>query len=76
MSSNEIHNGADDNASGVAGILELAHKLSSNRGKLKRSIIFVAFNAEEQGIYGSKHFINNPLVPKDKIITMINLDMI
>ena len=76
MSSNEIHYGADDNASGVAGILELAHKLSANRDKLRRSIIFVAFNAEEQGIYGSKHFINNPPVPKDKIITMINLDMI
>ena len=76
MRSNEIHNGADDNASGVAGILELAHKLSANRDKLRRSIIFVAFNAEEQGIYGSKHFINNPPIPKDKIITMINLDMI
>jgi len=76
MGSNEIHNGADDNASGVAGILELAHKLSSNRDMLNRSIVFVAFNAEEQGIFGSKYFINNSPIPKDKIITMINLDMI
>ena len=76
INSREIHNGADDNASGVAGMLELASKLSLNRDKLNRSIIFVGFNAEEQGIYGSKHFINNPPVPKDKIITMINLDMI
>ena len=76
IGSKEIHNGADDNASGVAGILELAHKLSLNRNLLNRSIVFVAFNAEEQGIFGSKYFINNSQIPKDKIITMINLDMI
>ena len=76
IGSKEIHNGADDNASGVAGILELAHKLSLNRGLLNRSIVFIAFNAEEQGIFGSKYFINNSQIPKDKIITMINLDMI
>ena len=49
LSSNEIHYGADDNASGVAGILELAHKLSANRDKLRRSIIFVAFNPSFEG---------------------------
>jgi hypothetical protein len=76
IGSKEIHNGADDNASGVAGILELAHKLSLNRNLLNRSIVFVAFNAEEQGIFGSKYFINNSQISKDKIITMINLDMI
>ena len=72
----EIHNGADDNASGVAGMLELASKLSLNRDKLNRSIIFVGFNAEEQGILGSKYFVENFPSSKQNIITMINMDMI
>ena len=76
MNSREIHNGADDNASGVAGIIELAKQLSYDQKSLNRSILFVAFNAEEQGILGSKFFINNFPVPKEKIVTMINLDMI
>tara|TARA_B100000902_G_scaffold3310_1_gene4195 strand:- start:163 stop:1422 length:1260 start_codon:yes stop_codon:yes gene_type:complete len=76
MNSNEIHNGADDNASGVAGMLELASKLSQNRKKLNRSIVFVGFNAEEQGILGSKYFVENFFKSKDNIITMINMDMI
>jgi Zn-dependent M28 family amino/carboxypeptidase len=76
MNSNQIHNGADDNASGVAGVIELAKQLSYNQKKLNRSILFVAFNAEEQGILGSKFFINNTPVPKNNIVAMINLDMI
>ena len=76
MNSSEIHNGADDNASGVAGIIELAKQLSYDQKSLNRSILFVAFNAEEQGILGSKFFINNFPVPREKIVTMINLDMI
>ena len=76
MNSREIHNGADDNASGVAGMLELASKLSLNRDKLNRSIIFVGFNAEEQGILGSKYFVENFPSSKQNIITMINMDMI
>jgi len=76
MSSRAIHNGADDNASGVAGMLELASKLSVERKSLQRSIIFVAFNAEEQGIFGSKYFVQNSPVNPSNIITMINLDMI
>ena len=76
MNSNQIHNGADDNASGVAGVIELAKQLSYNQKKLNRSILFVAFNAEEQGILGSKFFINNAPVPRNNIVAMINLDMI
>ena len=71
-----IHNGADDNASGVAGILEIAEKLVANRSNLKRSIIIISFSAEEMGLLGSKYFIANPLVELKKIKYMLNLDMI
>jgi hypothetical protein len=74
--SNAIHNGADDNASGTAGILELAEKLSANRKMLKRSILLMAYNAEEEGLLGSKYFVNNPTVDFSKITAMINMDMI
>jgi len=71
-----IHNGADDNASGTAGVIELAQKLSANRSKLKRSVIFVAFTGEEMGLLGSKEFVSKPPVDLKKVNAMINLDMI
>lgn len=71
-----VHNGADDNASGVAGVIELAQKLSANRQFLKRPVILVAFAAEEMGLIGSKEFVKHPPVPLSKIIAMINMDMI
>ena len=71
-----IHNGANDNASGTSGLLELAHKLQSNRQLLKRSILLVGFDAEEKGLLGSKFFIANPTIEKNNIVTMINMDMI
>lgn len=74
--SNAIHNGADDNASGTAGILELAEKLSANQNLLKRSILLMAYNAEEEGLLGSKYFVKNPTVDLSKITAMINMDMI
>ena len=70
-----IYNGADDNASGVAGILEIAEKICLNNTH-KRSIIFMAFGAEEQGLVGSKFLCDNLPVPPEKIRLMINLDMI
>jgi hypothetical protein len=70
------HNGADDNASGTAGVIELAQKLSANRSKLKRSIVFVAFAGEEMGLLGSKEFVNKPPVDLKKVNAMINMDMI
>ena len=71
-----IHNGADDNASGTAGVIELAQKLSANRSKLKRSFVFVAFTGEEMGLLGSKEFVNKPPVDLKKVNAMINMDMI
>lgn len=70
------HPGADDNASGVAALIELAGKISSQRETLRRSYIFVAFGAEEKGLLGSKHFAENPVTDLTNIKTMINLDMI
>ncbi len=71
-----VHNGADDNASGVAVVIELAEKFSAEQTTLKRSMLFVAFDAEEQGLLGSKYFVEHSPVPIDSIILMINLDMI
>jgi aminopeptidase YwaD len=69
-----VHCGADDNASGVAAILEIAGAIRSI--KPKRSVIIVAFGAEELGLVGSKYFFKNKLVDPKKIKAMINLDMI
>lgn len=71
-----FHPGADDNASGTATLLEIAEKLAANRDSLDRSVILVAFGAEEQGLVGSRYFIENPPVPKDQIKLMINMDMV
>lgn len=71
-----VHNGADDNASGVASIIEIAGKLSANQKQLKRGVIVVAFGAEEMGILGSKYFMAHPPVPEEKIKAMVNLDMV
>lgn len=72
----KIHHGADDNASGVSAILELARRLAANREGLGRSVVFVAFSAEELGLLGSSYFVRSPSVPFDKITAMINLDMV
>lgn len=71
-----IHFGADDNASGTAGMMELARILAADRKNLKRSVLFMAFSAEEEGLIGSAHFTRNPTVPLEKIAAMINMDMI
>lgn len=69
-----IHYGADDNASGTAGIIELARAVSAS--PLKRSVLFMAFSGEEKGLLGSKHWVTTPTVPLDRVVAMINLDMI
>ncbi|AFH49589.1 Putative aminopeptidase [Ignavibacterium album JCM 16511] len=71
-----IHNGADDNASGTTGVLELAEKFASEKNNLKRSIFFFAFSGEELGLLGSSYLVNHFPVPTEKVITMINMDMI
>ncbi|AFH50892.1 Putative aminopeptidase [Ignavibacterium album JCM 16511] len=68
--------GANDNASGSAGVLEIAKAFVADKVKPKRSIIFVSFASEEQGLNGSKHFVENLKVPEEKIVAMLNLDCI
>lgn len=72
----EVHNGADDNASGTSMIMELAQALAPHKAKLQRPVYFVAFTAEEIGLRGSEHFVNNPPVATEKMAAMINFDMI
>ncbi|AXE18480.1 peptidase M28 [Runella rosea] len=72
----KIHNGADDNASGVAGLLELARYYAQNDVKEPYNFLFIAFGAEELGLVGSRYFVNNPTLPLDKIHFMSNMDMI
>jgi len=71
---NEVHNGADDNASGVSIVIELAKSFKKINNK--RSIIFIAFGAEEMGLIGSKFFVNSSLIENKNIQTMINFDMV
>lgn len=71
-----VHNGADDNASGVGGILALAEEFIKMKDKPKRSIIVVAFSGEEMGLLGSKYFVQHPPVELKKIKAMFNFDMI
>jgi hypothetical protein len=70
----DIHHGADDNASGVAGLIELARMLSSQ--KLKRTVVFIAFSGEEEGLIGSSYYVNHPIIPLANTVAMINMDMI
>ena len=72
----EIHHGADDNASGTAGLIELARLFSVQRPKLKRTLIFIAFGGEEEGLLGSNYYVNHPLAPLTNTVGMINMDMI
>ena len=72
----EIHHGADDNASGTAGVLELARLFASQRPRLKRTIVFICFSGEEEGLLGSSYYVNHPIVPLANTIAMINMDMI
>src|SRR5689334_1773064 len=72
----EIHHGADDNASGTAGLIELARLFSAQRPKLKRTLIFIAFSGEEEGLLGSNYYVNHPLAPLTTTVGMINMDMI
>ncbi len=76
-SDRQIHNGADDNASGTAGLLEIAQKISSvDRENIKRSILFIAFGAEETGLLGSAYFTKSKLFEEMNVVAMLNMDMI
>lgn len=73
--STEIHHGADDNASGVSAMLELARQFAKEK-KNKRTIIFIAFGGEEEGLLGSQYYVSNPAFPIAKTVAMINMDMV
>ena len=72
----QIHPGADDNASGTAGVLELARLFAPLKGQLERGILFMSFSGEELGLLGSAHWVKEPTLPLDKCVAMINMDMI
>lgn len=71
----EIHNGADDNASGTSGVLELA-RVFGGGSKLHRNVVFMLFSGEERGLLGSDHFVNHPTFDLSRVKAMVNLDMI
>lgn len=71
----QIHNGADDNASGTAALIELARMVKSS-GLKNHNFLFIAFSGEELGLYGSKHFLKQPTIDTASINFMINMDMI
>ena len=74
--SRNIHNGADDNASGTATVMELARRLGKRPEPLPRRIVFMAFSGEERGLLGSQHYVEHPLYPLDKTVMMLNFDMV
>ena len=71
-----LHNGADDNASGTAAVLEMARLLTRGRPRPTRTVVFVLFDAEEEGSLGSAWYADHPAVPMDSTIAMVNLDMV
>ena len=73
-SAGQIHNGADDNASGVSAMLGLAKKLKGK--KLNTNVLFIAFTGEEKGLWGSNYFVKNATVPTTEMAYMINMDMV
>jgi Zn-dependent M28 family amino/carboxypeptidase len=72
----EVYPGADDNASGTTAILQIAQAIKMNPEKPRRSVLFMAFAAEELGLAGSRHYCEHPLKPLDNLICMLNLDMV
>jgi len=78
MSGNAIHNGADDNGSGTASLIEVARelKLRNQNQPLPRRVVFIAFTAEESGLIGSERYVRDPLVPMKDTVAMINMDMV
>ncbi len=72
----EVHNGADDNASGTAALLEVAEHFALGGKPPRRSLLFLAFSGEEKGLLGSARFVAAPLVPLDRVAAMVNLDMV
>jgi hypothetical protein len=76
--SRAIHNGADDNASGAAALLEVARQMQERRGQLKRDVVFMAFSAEERGLVGASNIVRQPPegLSMDDVVAMLNMDMV
>ena len=74
--SRDIHNGADDNASGTAMVMELARRLGKRVDPLPRRVVFMAFSGEEKGLLGSRHYTAHPLYPLAQTVMMVNFDMV
>ncbi|MBA2117271.1 M28 family peptidase [Bremerella alba] len=72
----EIHNGADDNASGTTALLEVARRLSAKKNELRHRVLMIAFTGEEEGLLGSAHYVKEPVIPIDKTLMMFNMDMV
>jgi Zn-dependent M28 family amino/carboxypeptidase len=72
----EIHNGADDNASGTSSVIEIARQAATQRDRFPRTLVFVAFAGEERGLLGSAHYVEAPAIPVADTIAMLNLDMV
>jgi len=72
----EVYLGADDNASGTVAIMQIAEAISKNPDKPRRSVLFIAFAAEELGLFGSKHYCEHPLKPLENLVCMMNVDMV
>lgn len=71
-----VYNGADDNASGTAGVMEVAEAFSLCETRPKRSLLFMAFAGEEKGLFGSRYYTGDPIFPIENVVAMLNLDMI
>jgi hypothetical protein len=72
-----IHNGADDNASGVAALLEIAYEITTNPAKYNgNNYLFIAFSGEERGLWGSNYFCKNPTIDLKTVTYMLNMDMV
>jgi Zn-dependent M28 family amino/carboxypeptidase len=75
INGDKIYNGAMDDASGIASLIEIANMLKAQKAKLKRSVVFLTVTGEEKGLLGSRYFSVNPTVPKQNIVADINMDM-
>ncbi|RMF37298.1 MAG: M20/M25/M40 family metallo-hydrolase [Planctomycetota bacterium] len=71
-----IHNGADDNGSGTTALMEVARRLAATPAENRRTILFMAFSAEEKGLLGSKYYVRNPRWPLEQTVAMVNMDMV
>jgi hypothetical protein len=72
----QVHNGADDNGSGTAALMELAEWFARGDNRPRRSLLFIAFSGEERGLLGSRHYVEHPTVALDDVVLMLNMDMV